>query len=96
MTIVASHADSRWNYRTLADGSVECCQGLHDASDPCEWEPYMRAPEVLPQGVKWNDADLLDAYATGLNDAQPGLDPAHVARAADAYVKLAHLKRLDP
>lgn len=54
-------------------------------------------PGVLPQGMTFNAADLLDAYVTGARSARghhPVTDTL-IARAADAYVKHAHLTRLD-
>lgn len=55
------------------------------------------APEVLPSGVAWNDVDLWDAYEAGFDDGCLTISAttADIARACDAYVKLAHLKRLD-
>lgn len=60
---------------------------------------FTKAPEVLPQGVHWNDADLWHAYVAGVQGEHVSLTavtPGSItARAADAYVKLAHLKRLE-
>lgn len=59
----------------------------------------------LPQGVKWNDADLWDAYVAGASEALEIATRSHngdvpvmdvLNRAADAYVKLAHITRPRP
>ena len=53
-------------------------------------------PDVLPQGMTFSAAELYAAYVCGATDGrdyQPS--STDLSRAADGYVKLAHLRRME-
>jgi hypothetical protein len=54
-------------------------------------------PDVLPQGMTFHAGELGAAYVAGATagrDHQP--TDRQIAQACDAYMKLAHLKRVAP
>lgn len=54
------------------------------------------APDVLPQGMTFHAGELGDAYVAGAKDGRNNWPTDEtIARGADAYVKLIHLRRME-
>lgn len=68
------------------------------ANDPrSDGSTWGHAPGVLPAGMTFDCGELAEAYMAGARSARahhPASDRL-IERACDAYVKLAHLKRVE-